>query len=165
MDRKQLRLVGAIGVFMIAGGIASAAERPQTFLTEAIQGDIGEIKLGQLAQQKGESAAVRNYGDTLAKDHAQALEMATQTAQEIGMENLPKQTSAKKQQTFARLSKLSGREFDREFVSDMIDDHQKDIADFQAQAKDGSNEKVAMLAKHTVPTLQKHLQIAQSISK
>ena len=61
-----------------------------------------------------------------------------------------------------RLSKPNGDAFDKEFAKHMVADHKEDIAEFEAQAK-GSDE-VASFAKDTLPTLQKHLQTAQSLT-
>jgi putative membrane protein len=60
-----------------------------------------------------------------------------------------------------RLAKLSGEQFDKEFAKAMVEDHKKDIKGFQEQAK-GTGD-VASFAKDTLPTLQKHLQTAQSL--
>ena len=61
-----------------------------------------------------------------------------------------------------RLAKLSGEQFDKEFAKAMVDDHKNDIKEFEAQAK--GTDDVASFAKNTLPTLQKHLQIAQSLT-
>jgi len=45
----------------------------------------------------------------------------------------------------------------------MVDDHKKDISDFKDEAKTGGKV-VAKLAKQTLPTLEKHLKIAQSLA-
>jgi putative membrane protein len=61
-----------------------------------------------------------------------------------------------------RLAKLSGEQFDKEFAKAMVDDHKNDIKEFEAQAK--GTDDVASFAKNTLPTLQKHLQTAQSLT-
>ena len=60
-------------------------------------------------------------------------------------------------------SKLSGRAFDRQFVRMMVEDHQKDVKDFEKETK-SSNEQIAGFAKDTLPTLQKHLGTAKSLA-
>ena len=45
----------------------------------------------------------------------------------------------------------------------MVRDHQTEIAKFSAQAQSGSDPQVMAFAKDTLPTLQAHLQRAQSI--
>ena len=44
----------------------------------------------------------------------------------------------------------------------MVEDHKNDIKEFEAQAK--GTDDVARFAKDTLPTLQKHLQTAQSLN-
>jgi len=61
------------------------------------------------------------------------------------------------------LQRLSGDEFDTTFLSQMVRDHQETIAKFSTQAQTGSDPEVMAFAKETLPTLQAHLQHAQSI--
>jgi putative membrane protein len=63
---------------------------------------------------------------------------------------------------FAKLSKMSGAEFDDEFVAYMISANQHDIALFQEAAK-SQNPTVAQSAKNALPTLEKHLKMAQAL--
>ena len=62
-----------------------------------------------------------------------------------------------------KLKGLSGRDFDKEFARVMVEDHQKDIAEFKKEA-DGGHGAVQQLAAQTLPTLEKHLQMAKSLS-
>ncbi len=134
----------------------------QTFLNDAIQGDLAEIDVGKLAQQKGSAQDVKQFGRTLEKDHSQHLQKAKQTAQQMGL-NAPSEPSAKQKKTYDQLSKLSGAQFDRQFAQEMVSDHKQDISKFEKQAK--SNGPLAEFAQQTLPTLQKHLQTAQSLSQ
>jgi putative membrane protein len=60
------------------------------------------------------------------------------------------------------MSKLSGATFDREFVKHMVDDHKKDIKEYEKEAK--ADDAAGAYAKETLPTLRKHLDTAQSLS-
>jgi putative membrane protein len=62
-----------------------------------------------------------------------------------------------------KLSKLSGNAFDKQFATEMVSDHKKDIQKYQQAAKK-KNDPVADYANQTLPTLQKHLQTAQSLT-
>jgi putative membrane protein len=59
------------------------------------------------------------------------------------------------------LSKLSGREFDRAYMEEMVKDHQKNIAEFQDQSERTEDPEVKNWAAQTLPTLKEHLQLAQ----
>ena len=63
---------------------------------------------------------------------------------------------------YDKLSKLTGDAFDRQFATEMVADHKKDIQKYQRAAKE-KNDPVADYANQTLPTLQKHLETAQGL--
>ena len=160
------RMNGLLAVFAVAifGALcASAQQADQTnFLADAIRGNVAETKLGQLAAERAQSQQVREYGDMLRKDHTKSLQRASSLANEIGVP-ASSELTAQQQKQFEALQKLSGDEFDTTFLSQMVRDHQTEIAKFSAQAQSGSDPEVTAFAKETLPTLQAHLQHAQSI--
>ena len=139
----------------------NVSKADQQFVKEAIEADMAEVQVGQLAQQKGQSQDVKQFGQTLQQDHSQNLQQAQQLAQQLGI-NAPSQPSGKQKQMHDKLSKLSGDKFDKQFAKDMVADHKKDIAKFQKEAK--GQGPAAQFAQQTVPVLQKHLQMAQQIA-
>jgi putative membrane protein len=137
------------------------AKADQTFLEEAVQGDLAEINMGKLAQQKGQSQDVKNFGQMLEQDHGQHLQKAKQAAEQMGM-TPPSEPNAKQKKMYDQLSSLSGPQFDRQFAQGMVTDHKEHIGKYEKQAK--SKGPVADLAQQTLPTLQKHLQTAESLT-
>jgi len=75
----------------------------------------------------------------------------------------PSEPNSKQKAVYERLSKLSGDNFDREFVKAMVEDHKKDIRDFEKEAQK-KNDPAAEFANETLPTLRKHLEMAQSLA-
>jgi putative membrane protein len=144
------------------GAQKNVSKADQQFLKEAIQADMAEVQVGQLAQQKGQSEDVKQFGQMLQQDHSQNLQQAQQLAQQHDV-TAPAEPNAEQKKMYDKLSKLSGQQFDRQFAKDMVADHKKDIAKFQKEAK-GSGP-FAQFAQQTVPVLQKHLQTAQGIEK
>jgi len=142
----------------------AAAQKPskadQAFLKDAIEGDLAEVKVGELAQQKGQSQDVKNFGQMLQQDHGQHLTQAQQQAQQMGV-TPPTEPNAKQKAMYDRLSKLSGTQFDKAFAKDMVKDHKEDIAKYQKEAK--GKGPLAQFAQQTLPVLQKHLQTAQGL--
>ena len=162
MERKMRRFTPmAFVAVLLASASAASAKSDSAFLTDAIQGNLGEIAVGQLAQQNGNSDAVRSFGQMLVQDHSASNEKAMQLAKshDVSPPTEPKPEAKKRND---KLSKLSGDSFDKEFAKEMVEDHKKDIAEFETQAK-GSDD-VASFAKDSLPTLEKHLQTAQSIN-
>jgi putative membrane protein len=77
--------------------------------------------------------------------------------------SIPVEPNAEQKQMYERLSKMSGAQFDKEFAQHMVDDHKQDIGKYQEEAK--SKGPLAAFAQETLPTLQKHLQTAESLSR
>jgi putative membrane protein len=139
-----------------------ATKTDQRFLTEAIQGDLAEVNMGKLAQQKGQGDDVKQYGQMLQQDHGAHLQKAQQMAQQLGV-TAPSSPNTKQQEVYAKLEKLSGAAFDRGFKQAMVKDHEEDIAKYKKEAK--SKGPLAEFAQQTVPTLEKHLQHAQALGR
>lgn len=138
------------------------------FAKTADDGGMAEIKLGQLAEEKGSSQTVKDFGKRMVTDHGKADDSLKTTASGDKI-TLPSQISARDEATYDRLSKLSGTAFDRVYARDMVRDHETDVALFQREAKDGKDASVKSFASQTLPTLQDHLKQAremlQSVSK
>ncbi len=98
----------------------------------------------------------------LEQDHSQHLQKANDTAQQMGL-TAPTEPTAKQQKMYDQTSKLSGAQFDKHFAQEMISDHKKDIKKYQTEAK--SKGPLADFAQQTIPTLQKHLQTAESLAR
>ena len=153
----------AAGGNMAMNGAASSGAIDTAFVTEAMKGDNSEVALGNLAQQKGSSAGVKDLGKMLVTDHGAHKQVVADLAQKA---NVPVTNDlndeAKAEQK--KLEGLSGAAFDKEFVRATVEDHQKDIAKYEQEAKSGDAQTAAM-AKTTLPTLKKHLQTAQALEK
>lgn len=138
---------------------ASAADKK--FVMDAASGGMAEVKLGQLAQDKGSSDFVKQFGQKMVQDHSKANDDLKAVAQKDNI-TIPSDLNAKDQATYDRLSKLSGAAFDSAYTKAMMMDHKKDIADFQKEANSGMNADVKDFAGKTLPTLKQHQQMLQT---
>jgi putative membrane protein len=136
----------------------------KTFVKEAAVGGLTEVQLGKLAQEKGSSDAVKQYGQRLVDDHSKANDELKRVASEANM-TVPDSIDSKHQAHIDKLSKLSGPQFDQAFIKDQIRDHEEDVRKFQAEAQSGSNANVKNFASSTLPTLQEHLSMAKELKK
>jgi putative membrane protein len=134
------------------------------FAKEAAQGGMAEVKLGQLAQEKGTNDAVKSFGKRMVDDHTKAGDKLKEVASRQNIP-LPSDLSAKDQATYDRLSKLNGAAFDRAYARDMVKDHETDVAAFQREANGGKDESLKSFASETLPTLQDHLKQAKEMMK
>jgi len=133
------------------------------FMTEAAQGGLAEVQLGQLASQRATSDAVKQFGQRMVQDHTQANTQLKQLASQKGV-TLPTTIGSENQKVKQQLSKLSKTRFDKAYINDMVKDHVKDVSLFQSEAQGGQDTDVKAFAAQTLPTLQEHLQMAKSIA-
>jgi putative membrane protein len=134
----------------------------RAFVMEAGPGGLAEVELGRLAAQKGQSADVKRFGQRMVSDHSKANAELKKLAASKGI-TLPAQMNAEQMAEHDKLAKLSGPEFDREYMTLMVEDHDKDVAAFQEEAKDGSDPDIKSFAAKTLPTLQEHQRMAKEI--
>jgi putative membrane protein len=138
----------------------SSKKMDQTFAMKAAQGGLAEVQLGQLAAQKASNPDVKAFGQKMVDDHQKANDQLKQAAAQENIA-LPTEPAAKDKAEAARLEKLSGDAFDKAYMSHMVADHKKDVAEFQKEAKSGQDPQIKSFAQQTVPTLQEHLKLAQ----
>jgi putative membrane protein len=142
-------------------------------ITKVMEMNVAEVELGKMAEGKAENARVKEFADLMVKDHTNAL-MKLKAVPGAPSDVKP---NAKQQQTMDRLSKLSGAQFDTEYMRTMVSDHQeavKFLEHLSGQAKQPgttggatapSGTDLASVARELLPTVQHHLQLAQEIQK
>ena len=140
-------------------GSLSSGDRK--FVQEAAIGGLAEVEMGNLAQQKASSDAVKQFGQRMVTDHSKANDELKQVASSKGIE-VPASLDHKHQKDMEKLSKKTGADFDKAYMSHMVDDHKKDVADFRKESKSGKDADVKGFAAKTLPTLEDHLKLAQT---
>ena len=135
----------------------------QGFATRAAQGGMAEVELGRLASQKAQNAEVKKFGQMMVQDHTNAN---TELKSLAGKKNitLPTALDAEHKAVMDKLQGLSGAEFDKAYMDAMVEDHEKTIDLFQAQADDGDDADMKAFASKTLPKLKQHLEMAESIN-
>jgi putative membrane protein len=165
MNRKMLALIAAVCVLTLAFVAAcSSAEDSTKFATKAAQGGMAEVELGRLALERASDPSVKEFGQRMVMDHTRANTELKAVAQKINLQ-LPTELNSDQKSTRDKLAKLSGAEFDKEYMAAMLKDHEEDVKDFQTQANKGTNADIKGFAGRTLPTLQAHLELARETAK
>jgi putative membrane protein len=165
MKRSPL-LVVALGA-LIAVAPAGAAHAASTvssqdrqFMQKSAAGDIFEIRGGKLAEQKGQTQAVRALGARLVADHTKSLGDTRALAKKLGI-TLPSQPDQKMQALLNQFSAASGAAFDVVYAKGEVGDHEEDISDATKEVNKGSNSQVKQAAQQELPVLRTHLALAR----
>jgi putative membrane protein len=145
------------------GDMSSLDRKDRKFMEKAAQGGVAEVELGQLASSRASNEQVKEFAERMVKDHGQANDELKQIAQSKGLD-LPDAADRGTQRTAKSLEKKSGAEFDKAYMSGMVKDHQKDLKEFQNEAKNARDPEVKAYAEKGAQMIQEHLTEAQQVA-
>jgi putative membrane protein len=172
MKISKKNMIGSVGLaLMLSSGALFAADKEARgqltssdykFVTDATRGSMEEVQLGEVAKQKAGSPAVREFGEKMVTDHQKANDNLKQIVQKKGA-LVPTSLSHSETSRLDRLQKLSGAEFDKAYISDMVTDHKKDVKEFKKAAKNLSDPELKAFAENKLPIIQEHLRQAENL--
>ena len=165
LERVIQGVVGAICVIGLMLMIAcSQAKDSNKFAANAAQGGLAEVEMGRLASARGADPSVKEFGQRMTADQARAAAELKVIAQRKGIQ-LPADVDSSQRSELDKLARLSGAEFDKEYMSAMVKDHENDVKDFETQAKQGGDPDIKAFANKTLPVLKQHLEMARAAAK
>jgi putative membrane protein len=154
-----------------SGTSASTANMDSEFVQEQLAMGQAEIELGQLAQQRGSNPKVKRFGEMMVRDHKMAGDELKQIASSANAnrsaanDTTVRDTHSDHAEVREDLSKLSGRDFDKRYIDQMIEDHEKGISDVENKAERADNSQLRAWAAKTLPKMRQHLEEAKSIQE
>lgn len=143
-----------------SAALAKTQAGDQQFLDQAFSINQGEISLGKLAQERGTTAPIRDFGKRLESDHQAALDQLREVAEKSHL-TLPVKMQRDEMDLHQQLSKLTGKEFDQAFVEHMVSGHRHAIDLFQEEASHGQDAALRSYAEKQLPILRVHENIAK----
>lgn len=159
-----LSLIAMLGVTVTGYAQEKAlSAEDKEFMMKAASGGMMEVELGNSATKKAASQDVKDFGKQMVTDHGKVNDELKNIAKQKNV-TLPSKMNAKHKETVDKLSKLSGAEFDKKYMSEMVKDHVKDVSEFEAAVKKVKDPALNGWAKKTLPTLKKHLERAKDIA-
>jgi putative membrane protein len=170
IGRRQLPIMKRHFVLVLSSWLAMGlsafglSKSEASFVTEAAGGNLAEIKLGELAAQKGTDPKVKDFGNQMVNDHTKANNDLKPIANAGGVQ-WPDSPPQDAQATYEKLSKLSGDQFDRQFMAVMVKDHQKVAHLYEQTLGKTTDKQLKTYIRNTLPTVRNHLQHAESIEK
>lgn len=131
-----------------AKGKLSAKDK--AFMMKAAKGGMMEVEMGKMAAQNGKHADVKKFGNRMVADHGKANSELMALAKEEGVQ-LPAAKPAGKWKS------------DKDYMNMMVKDHEKDLAEFQSQAQNGTDPDLKKFANKTAKIIERHLKMAKEI--
>jgi len=133
------------------------------FAMRAAMGNYAEIDAGQAAATKASDGEIKAFGQMMVTDHSGAGAELKSIASSLGL-YAPDSLDAEHVALKAQLNGLSGRAFDSVYIHAQVKDHQKTIALFEQESRDGDHSQLVNFANKTLPHLREHLDKANSLA-
>jgi putative membrane protein len=141
---------------------ADLSHHDKRYLDKTAEGLMAEVEMGHMAQKQAEDAGVKAFGKRMVNDHGKDLEELKQIASKKDVK-LPDSPSHKQKSEADKLSKLTGKDFDREYVQYETKDHQEDIKDQAKEMKDTSDADLKKFATAAHSTVTEHYKMVEDL--
>jgi putative membrane protein len=144
------------------GGIA-VEEADAKFTTQAAVGGMAEVELGKMALEKSSNPQVKEFATMMVKDHGMANTELTAIAKQKNI-TLPSTVDDEHKKKMDELSKKAGADFDKAYVSAMVDGHKSTLKLLEDESRDGNDADLKSFAAKTAPIVQSHLVMINKIN-
>jgi len=131
-------------------------ENDAQFMVDAAEINLMEIKLGNLAAEKGTTAEVKEMGKMMADAHSKSLDDLKGLAAKKTV-SIPTGLSDEEENTYKKFTEKSGKDFDKDYCDMMVDGHKDAISRFEKAADKTTDTDIKNFANATLPALRKHL--------
>jgi len=160
-------VLGCGMMLALAVGLAAAREDKETltdegFVMKASAAGLAEVNAGLAASKRASSAEVKEFAERMVKDHGKANKELLALADKKRI-RVARTMDAKHSAAIDKMIKLSGGDFDREYMEGQVKDHEKAVELFEKQSKSGKDAELKEWAEKTLPTLKEHLKIAKDV--
>ena len=171
---RPLVLVAALLCATIAQDTATSAQSATTtaqssaaakeFVEQAGTSGLAEVEMGELGAKKATNGQVKAFAKRIVADHTKANQELVTASKGKGAEVPSSRTSMHKATIEKFQQQEAGKNFDRDYMEQMIEDHKADVELFEIAADDEKLDlDLRSYAKRTLPTLRDHLKQAQAI--
>src|SRR5215203_5870745 len=162
--KKIIALCTVLAVtFFVLNGVITQASNQDSFMMRAARSSTAEVMLSNLALQKTQNEQVRSFAQQMVTDHTAAnSELATLAASKNV--TLPTDVDSKHRSAMDKLNGMSGTDFDKAYMKQMVNDHQDAVKLFSRESERGNDADTKAFAAKMLPALQGHLTMARTIN-
>lgn len=130
------------------------------FMMSAAHSDQNEIQLSKLALEKGVTGMAKTHADMMIRDHTKSTADLKAIADKKGVK-LPTDMDAEHKTIADNMRKMSGKEFEKMFMDQMVTDHQKTLNTMAAHQKMTQDAELQGFITKTTPVVANHLDMSK----
>jgi putative membrane protein len=131
----------------------------RSFMEKAARASMSEVQISRIAASRTSNPDVRRFAQRMIDDHEAASEQLAALASARGISLPAKDPHPEKWE------KRDAKNFDRDYINQMVSDHEDVVKLFQKQARDGDDVETVMFARKHLPKMQEHLQHALDLKR
>jgi len=168
----MIRTVKFMALLALGAGVTAAVVRAgddkvlskEEFVAKCIDCNLSEKDFAERAVKNADSADVRKFAQRLIDDHEKLNQKALDLAKELKI-GVVSGVNKDHKDALAKLLTTSGKEFDRNFVRIMVQNHEKSVKMLEANAKGSKSAEVRKMAADALPVVRAHLEEARKLDK
>jgi putative membrane protein len=163
MSKKMVSLALGCAMAVLSPAMFGQSSDDKAFVKHAAEGGWAEIEMGKLAEQKASSPEVKQFGPRMVVDHTKLNEDMKPVAMKMGV-SVPTSPSVAEKAKYEELKMKSGPAFDKAYMKAMVEDHQKDLDEFNTEYNNTKYEPLKMTVGKGKSVIAEHKQMADSIA-
>jgi len=132
----------------------------EKFLERAALGALTEVRLGELAIQRTGNQMIRDFARRMVVAYSHGVKEVKELAEQKGIA-CPTELDEKHQKTVERLGELDGPDFDKAYMIEMVETHERDVKVFENQGATGRDRDIRKWVSRMLPKLREHLEVAR----
>jgi putative membrane protein len=136
----------------------------QEFVDKAGTSGLAEVEMGELGAKRAKNGQVEAFAKLMVADHTKANQELLTAIKGKGVQ-VPSSRTAMHKATVEKFQQQdAGKNFDRDYIEQMVEDHKAAVELFENAADDQQLDlELRVYAKRTLPVLREHLKQAQTI--
>jgi putative membrane protein len=143
---------------------AQSSASAKEFVERAGTSGLAEVEMGELGAQKAKNGQVEAFAKRMVADHTKANQELVTASKGKGVQVPSSRTDMHKAMVEKFRQQDAGKNFDREYMAQMVEDHKAAVELFETAADDEKLDlDLRSYAKRMLPTLRDHLKQAQTI--
>ena len=160
----RTHLFAALASLATLALVSCGAPSTPNFVKKAAMSDMYEVEAGKIASEKGQSEAVKQFGQHMVEAHSKADEEVRGIVQAEKLDvKLPDKLDKKRQKMIDALNDAKPEDFDKVYAGQQIKVHKKAADLFDEYAEDGENAALKQFAADTLPGIKQHLEEAKKL--
>lgn len=124
---------------------------------------LAEIEAGKMAADKAEDPKVKEFAQTMVDGHGKFLDELRRIAAAKGVQ-LPEKAGMREQAEMLKLRTVSGKDFDRRFMTQMVRNHEDAVRETGEIAEKAQDPELRRLVEQANANVKQHLQAAQGLA-